>query len=134
VDPDHDGGLIYYKVTATDFAGNESAPTSGGTITGVGGSVIPRTFALYPNVPNPFNPTTIIRYDVPQSGSAVSLEIYDVSGRLVKTLVDGRQSAGAKSVTWDGHDGAGRPVASGVYFYRLTAPNYTKTHKMVLMK
>ena len=133
-DPDYDGWSIYYKVTATDFSGNESAPTGGGTVTGIGGSPTPHTFALYPNVPNPFNPTTTIRYDVPSSGSDLSLRIYDVGGRLVKTLVEGTQTAGEKSVTWNGRDDAGRPVASGVYFYRLTAPNYTKTHKMVLMK
>jgi len=134
VDPDNDPGVVYFKVTATDFSGNESGPASAGTITGVDGAAVPRTFALYPNVPNPFNPTTLIRYDVPESGGDVSLRIYDVSGRVVKTLVEGRQNAGAKSLTWDGSGDAGVPVASGVYFYRLTAPGYTKTHKMVLMK
>lgn len=66
--------------------------------------------------------------------SAIALRIYDVGGRLVKTLVEGPQPAGEESVTWNGRDDAGRPVASGVYFYRLTAPNYTKTHKRVLME
>jgi hypothetical protein len=132
-DPDYDGWSVYYKVTALDFVGNESAPSGGGLATDVGGSA-PRTYALYPNVPNPFNPTTFIRYDVPESGAKVSIRIYDVIGRLVKTLVEGVQTVGSKSVTWDGRDNGGRAVASGVYFYRLDAPGYTKTHKMVLMK
>ncbi|HXV13011.1 MAG TPA: FlgD immunoglobulin-like domain containing protein, partial [Candidatus Krumholzibacteria bacterium] len=132
-DPDYDGWPVYYKVTALDYAGNESAPSGTGTTTDVGDAA-PRTFALYPNVPNPFNPTTLIRYDVPASGGEVTLRIYDVSGRPVKTLVEGVQSAGSKSATWDGRDDAGRAVASGVYFYRLAAPGFTKTHKMVLMK
>jgi hypothetical protein len=134
VDLNHRGGGVYYKVTALDFSGNESGPASAGTITAVGGPALPTTFALYPNVPNPFNPTTLIRYDVPESGGEVSLTIYDVSGRVVKTLVSGVQSAGEKSVAWNGRDDTGQAVASGVYFYRLVAPAYTKTHKMVLMK
>ncbi len=134
VDPDNNPGVAYYKVTATDFSGNESGPANAGTITAIDGPGVPRTFALYPNVPNPFNPTTQIRYDVPESGGDVSLRIYDVSGRVVKTLVSGAQTAGSRSLVWDGRDDAGVPAASGVYFYRLTAPGYTKTHKMVLMK
>jgi hypothetical protein len=133
-DPDHDGGSVYYKVTALDFAGNESEPTGGGAVTGAGNPGVPTSFALHPNVPNPFNPVTTIRYDVPAGGGSVSLRIYNVTGALVKTLAEGTQAAGEKSVTWNGRDDAGRPVASGVYFYRLDAPGYTKTHKMVLMK
>jgi hypothetical protein len=134
VDPDYDGWAVYYKLTATDFSGNESEPTEGGTTTGVGGPAIPKSFALHPNVPNPFNPVTTIRYDVPEDGVDVILQVYDVGGRPVKTLTAGRQSAGVKTVAWDGRDDAGRPVATGVYFCRFTAPGYTKTNKMVLMK
>ena len=64
----------------------------------------------------------------------MSLRIYDVGGRLVRTLFDGQQAAGQKMVTWDGRDERGRSVASGVYFYRLQAPSYKKTLKMVLVR
>jgi flagellar hook assembly protein FlgD len=76
----------------------------------------------------------MVRYDVPDHGGAVSLRIYDVGGRLVRTLVEGTLPAGEKSVVWDGRDDTGRPVGSGVYFCRLAAANYRETHKMVLMK
>jgi hypothetical protein len=86
------------------------------------------------NHPNPFNPTTTIRYALSQAGP-VSLRIYDVGGALVRTLVDTeRTSAGAGEATWDGRNDGGRPVASGVYFYRLSSPNLTATKKMVLLK
>jgi flagellar hook assembly protein FlgD len=85
-------------------------------------------------MPNPFNPSTTIRYDVPAGGGVVSLRIYDVSGRLVRKLVDGRQTAGQKQVIWSGTDDRGRSVTSGVYFYRLEAPGYKKTLKMILIQ
>jgi hypothetical protein len=134
VDLSHRGGGVYYEVTAIDVTGNESAPAVAGTVTAVGDMPTPDAFALHANVPNPFNPTTVIRYDVPNNGGDVSLRIYDAAGRMVKTLVTGTLAAGQRSITWDGHDDAGQPVASGVYFCRLTAPGYTNTHKMVLLK
>ena len=96
--------------------------------------MIPQTYGLYPNVPNPFNPTTVIRYDVPAGGGVMTLRIYDVSGALIRTLSDGPQTAGQKTATWNGKDNRGRSVASGVYFYRLQAPGYEKTRKMVLVQ
>lgn len=102
--------------------------------TGVGDNSAPDAFALRANVPNPFNPTTTIAYDVPQSGGDVSIAIYDVSGRLVRTLVDEHRSAGRYSAQWNGDDDAGWPVASGVYFYRMQAGPFHETRKMVLLK
>jgi len=134
VDPAYHGGGVYYEVTALDYAGNESGPAVAGSVTAVGGVATPSAFALYGNIPNPFNPTTVIRYDVPKNGGEVSLRIYDAVGRVVKTLVAGTLAAGQRSIAWDGHDDAGRPVASGVYFCRLTASGYTNTRKMVLVK
>jgi len=133
-DPDYDGWSVYYKVTALDHADNESDPAEAGTITAVSEDAIPQSYRLYPNTPNPFNPTTSIRYDVPASGGVVTLHIYDVSGRLVRTLLDGPQTAGQKTVSWNGRDNRGRGVASGVYFYRLRAPGYQRTLKMVLVQ
>jgi hypothetical protein len=133
-DPDYDGWNVYYKITALDYVENESEPASAGTVTDAGRPEVPGAFALYPNVPNPFNPSTTIRYDVPSGGGAVTLRIYDVGGRLVRTLVEGPQTTGRKTVIWDGKDDGGRSAASGVYFSRLQAPGYNKTLKMVLLK
>jgi hypothetical protein len=133
-DPEYDGWNVYYKVAALDFVGNESPPASAGTVTAATDPAIPQTYRLYPNVPNPFNPTTSIRYDVPAGGGMVTFRIYDVSGKLIQTVLDGSQTAGQRTVTWNGRDSQGRSVASGVYFYRLQAPGYEKTLKMVLVQ
>jgi hypothetical protein len=132
---DASGGLKdHYKITAMDDAGNESDPTSPTTITGAEDFPIPERYALYQNKPNPFNPTTVIRYDVPAGGGHITLEVYDVAGRLVRTLVDDAQPAGEKRVTWDGRDNRGDSAASGVYFYRLQTATYVKTLKMTLLR
>jgi hypothetical protein len=95
---------------------------------------LPDAFALRANVPNPFNPITTIDYDVRRGGADVSITIYDVSGRLVRTLVRDHRAAGHYRTQWDGRDEAGRPVASGVYFYRMQAADFSETRKMVLLK
>jgi len=97
-------------------------------------SDLPPVFGLSQNYPNPFNPVTAIHYDVPAGGGMVSIRIYDVGGRLVRTLVNGHETAGRKSVVWRGLDNRGKSVTAGVYFYRLTAPGFEKTRKMVLLK
>lgn len=78
----------------------------------------PATLALEQNAPNPFNPTTAIRFSIPEIGR-VYLAVYDVNGRLVRVLIDGELSVGAHEVTWDGRDEVGHEVASGVYLARL---------------
>jgi hypothetical protein len=88
---------------------------------------------LHPNFPNPFNPETTIRYDL-SAGGPVSLRIYDSAGRLVRTLFEGRDTAGSKTARWDGTNDLGRPVASGVYFCRLSGPGFGRTHKLVLVR
>ena len=123
-----------YQITAVDHAGNESEPASAGAVTGVAGPTIPETVALYQNSPNPFNPTTVIRYDVPGRGANVRIVVYDVTGRRVATLVDGQQSAGEKRVSWEGRNDRGAQVATGVYFYRMTTGEFSLTRKMVLLK
>jgi hypothetical protein len=133
-DPSFDGWPVYYKITAVDFSGNEGDPASPGTATAVTEPRIPKTFGLYQNVPNPFNPTTTISYDVPVGGGVLTLRIYDVSGRLVRTLIDGPQAPGRKRVMWNGENDRSQSVASGVYFYRLRAPGFDKTRSMVLLQ
>jgi hypothetical protein len=90
-------------------------------------------FALEQNYPNPFNPSTQIRYEMPKS-SRVSLKVYDQRGRLVRTLVEGEQGPGRKTVTWDGRAGNGARVASGIYFYRLQVGETIAQRKMTLLK
>jgi len=90
-------------------------------------------FNLGQNRPNPFNPQTTIRFSVPEK-EAVSLRVFDVTGRLVRTLVAGNLRAGTYSVAWDGRNERGREVASGVYFYRLEAGARVKAKKMVLLR
>jgi hypothetical protein len=133
-DPHYDGWPVHYKITAVDFAGNESDAASPGTATGVTDLPTPTAFALGQNVPNPFNPTTTIHYEVPAGGGVVTLRVYDVSGRLVRTLVDGFEESGVKSVVWNGRDDRGHGVSSGVYFYRMDAPGFSQTRKMLLLQ
>ncbi|PKN79322.1 MAG: gingipain R [Candidatus Cloacimonetes bacterium HGW-Cloacimonetes-1] len=88
---------------------------------------------LRANFPNPFNPTTTIRYDMAKSG-AVSIKIFNIKGQLVKTLYSGVQAGGTHSITWDGKDNGKRDVSSGVYFLRMDTNGYASTRKMLLMK
>ncbi|MBM4129789.1 hypothetical protein FJ250_02010 [bacterium] len=93
----------------------------------------PSRLVLHGAVPNPFNPRTTIRFAVPAPQQA-RLDIHAVDGRLVRRLLDGRVAAGAHEVTWDGRDDAGREVASGVYFHRLSSGGEARTGKMILAR
>ena len=95
---------------------------------------LPTSYALHQNAPNPFNPTTVIRYDVPAGGAVVELAIHDVTGRRIRTLVSRYEAAGSRAVTWDARNDRGDLVATGVYFYRLKAGAFVQTRKMVLLK
>ena len=95
---------------------------------------VPGRFGLESNVPNPFNPTTTIGFEIPGDGAEATLEIFDVAGRLVCTLVDGRMAKGGHTVTWNGTDHSGRELSSGVYFYRLRTAENEMTRKMLLLK
>ena len=85
-------------------------------------------FNLAQNFPNPFNPTTVIGYQLP-TNALVTLKVYDELGRIVKTLVNDRQTAGAHSVTFNASS-----LSSGVYFYRLMAGSFVQTRKLMLIK
>jgi len=86
------------------------------------------------NYPNPFNPTTAISFTVPAPGADVRLTVYDLAGRVVRTLVSGAVEGGEHVAVWNGRDEAGRPVGSGVYFYRLTVGGTSVERKMVMLK
>ena len=94
---------------------------------------IPEGFGLYQNVPNPFGATTTIRYSLP-TAAHTRLVVFDVTGRVVTTLVDEARPAGINSVTWSGRDNAGRPVPAGIYFYRVVSGTNEMTNKMLYLK
>lgn len=99
----------------------------------VDGTELPEDFALLQNHPNPFNPTTTIRYSLGRPNH-VSIEIYNALGQLVRVLEDGNQAVGVYETTWDGRNSSGHDAASGVYFYRLKAGDFVQTRKMVLSR
>ena len=99
----------------------------------VDGEVLPTVFALHQNYPNPFNPVTTLRYDLPED-AMVSITIYDVMGRKVKSLVNTTQSAGYRSIQWNATNSFGEPVSAGMYIYMIQAGQFTQTKKMELLK
>ena len=95
--------------------------------------IYPQRFALEQNFPNPFNPSTTIRYELPEDG-LVNVTIYDMMGRQVSTLVSSQQAAGYKSIQWNATNDFGKPVSAGVYLYKIQAGEFVQTKKMVLLK
>jgi len=98
-----------------------------------GSDLIPESFALYANYPNPFNPTTTISYDLPERAQ-VTFGLYDILGKQIKTLVNQSQDAGKRIAVWDGTDNLGRQVSAGVYLYQIQAGEFSQTRKMLLLK
>ena len=93
----------------------------------------PQGFALEQNFPNPFNPITTLRYDLPEN-SYVNDTVYDMLGRQVRTLVNTTQDAGFRSVIWNATNDYGKPVSAGIYLYQIQAGEFVQTKKMVLLK
>jgi predicted outer membrane repeat protein len=98
-------------------------------------NLVPKKASLLQNFPNPFNPVTTIQFDVPDATRrAVSLQIFDAAGKLVKTLVDSPLASGSYSVVWNGDDNSGKAVASGTYFCKMVTEKYSETRQLVLLK
>jgi flagellar hook assembly protein FlgD len=118
-----DAGVDYFyrAVAQIDYAVQENT------------GVDERTFALMQNRPNPVKGATTIRFELPQR-TETSLKVYDVNGRLVRTLFDEVKDAGAFTVQWNGMDGLGRTLPAGVYFYRLSAGEQVATRKLILTR
>jgi len=95
---------------------------------------LPAGYALHQNSPNPFNPRTVIQYEVPSPGGKIALKIYDVSGRHVRTLVDRTETPGRHQIIWTGTDDRGRLVASGLYVAALETPMGRFHKKMALVR
>ena len=94
---------------------------------------LPITFNLYNAYPNPFNPVTTLRYDLPED-AMVNIIIYDIMGRVVSNLVSSQQRAGYKSIQWNATNNIGQPVSAGLYLYTIQAGEFRQTKKMVLLK
>ena len=129
-------GDYYYAVTALDIHENESDPSELVNVTllsleDVHG--LPEIFSFHQNYPNPFNPETRIRYDLPEETN-VSILIYDLMGRQIRTLVNQQVSAGYHSVMWNATSDMGSPVSAGVYIYAIQAGNVRDVKKMILLK
>ena len=105
----------------------------GTQVLGVDAPSVPQTFTLEQNYPNPFNPTTQIKYALPED-ALVSISIYDVTGRMVKSLVNTSKDAGYHSLRWDATNNSGEAVSAGMYIYTIQAGQYRATKKMVLLK
>jgi plastocyanin len=106
------------------------SPTSVGDGNSAG---IPKNYSLHQNFPNPFNSSTRISFYLPKSGN-VKLEVYNILGQKIKTLLEKVEEPGAKTIFWDGTDDKGLNASTGIYFYRLTAADFVDTRKMVYLK
>ena len=134
------GMTYYYRIVAVDFSGNASEfsdmveivadirSSSGDTE-----KTLPEEFGLQQNYPNPFNPTTRFTFSVAAQAD-VSLMIYDVLGRKIRTLVDDEKAPGVYNVVWDGRNEGGSFVATGLYFARFRGGEYSEMRKLVLKK
>ncbi len=119
LDPDE----TWYRIISTDRAGNSTAScafqAAAPPASGAPEAFLPARLALAAPRPNPFDGATTIRFDVPTGGARAALDVHDVAGRRVRTLLDGHRDAGTHAVTWDGTDADGAPVGAGIYFVRL---------------
>ncbi len=133
LDDSSDPWSHYYKISAVDFSGNESEREMPTQVTGTPGSEVPVRTTLLNAVPNPFNPSTKLPFQMAAAGHAV-LKVYDTAGRLIATLVDEHRDAGRHDVIWNGRDDTGRMSSAGVYLYRFETENFSMTKRMVLLK
>jgi hypothetical protein len=130
------GTALYYIVTAYDVHANQGAPSneaSVGATTGIGNTPPITALTVLTNHPNPFAGATELRVGLP-ANSDVSIDVFDVAGRRVRTKAFVRQQAGWRTIPFDGRDDRGRSLASGVYFYRVSAGGKTVTNKMVIAR
>jgi len=129
------GQTYYYAVKAVDANGNESdfSDVVNTTVVSVDNRQIPDHYALENAYPNPFNPSTVIRFALPEAAD-VTLVVYNMLGQQVRTLVQGRLTAGYQTVVWDGRADNGRLLSSGVYVYRLQAGSFQAAKKVVLLR
>ena len=126
-------GFIIDDVNYSDFIYSSLFDCISASTLGNENEINPTVFKLYQNHPNPFNPITSLRYDLPEDG-LVNITIYDMMGRIVKTLVNSSQTAGYKSIQWNATNDRNEPVSAGLYLYTIQAGGFRQTKKMVLLK
>ncbi len=124
---------LHYKITALDFVGNESEVGSLDSVSGAPEVSVQTRNTLLGAVPNPFNPSTKLAFEMASAGHA-RLRVYDAAGRLVVTLVDEHRSEGQHQVIWNGRDESGRMASTGVYLYRFDTGHFVETKRMTLVK
>ena len=120
-----------YPDCVTDYVGYQD--TTNCVQVSIIDETLPIIYKLYNAYPNPFNPVTTLRYDLPDD-ALVNITIYDMMGRVVSNLVSSQQDAGYKSVQWNATNNAGQPVSAGIYIYTIQAGEYRQTKKMGLLK
>jgi len=120
---DADGTDIDYLQLDTFTPGRPGMPA--------GKDLVPSVFTLHQNYPNPFNPVAEIRFSIPEA-SEVRLEVYNILGEKITSLVNRRLKAGEYAIPWESRDSRGLEVASGIYFYRITVDTWVQTRKIVL--
>ena len=120
-----------YPSCVENYAGEQD--TDNCTQAAIANETFPITYSLYNAYPNPFNPFTTLRYDLPED-AMVNITIYDMMGRNVKTMVNSQQNTGFKSIQWDATNDAGAPVSAGLYLYTIESKQFRQTKKMVLLK
>ncbi len=141
-DVDGDGKLellmrkLISKISGNDYAEESILVFSTNiSITKIPNSsmILPRKYQINQNYPNPFNPYTKIEYEIPQYG-IVKINIYDISGKLIRKLINEQKNTGKYLVTWDGRNDSGKTVSSGTYFYQIISGNFVQAKKMILLK
>lgn len=132
-DPNFSSNDVNPSTTNTAVSAQDLCPALAPKTVAGASEALPKTPELQSNYPNPFNASTVIAYTL-TAGARVKIEIFDILGRRVSTLVDEPQTAGLHQIIWNGTDTNGRALASGVYFYRLSAGGSSQAKKMVLLK
>ena len=143
---DHSNSLLWEKINNGQMPPNNQLPSSNIDLIAAwidegaleelnikNNKALPERFTLHQNYPNPFNPVTNFDYDLPED-AMVNITVFDMMGKVVRTLVNDQQSAGYKTLQWNAMSNSGQPVSSGLYIYTIQAGEFSKTRKMILLK
>ena len=143
---DHSNSLLWEKINNGQMPPNNQLPSSNIDLIAAwidegaleelnikNNKALPERFTLHQNYPNPFNPVTNLDYDLPED-AMVNITVFDMMGKVVRTLVNDQQSAGYKTLQWNAMSNSGQPVSSGLYIYTIQTGEFSKTRKMILLK
>ena len=143
---DHSNSLLWEKINNGQMPPNNQLPSSNIDLIAAwidegaleelnikNNKALPERFTLHQNYPNPFNPVTNLDYDLPED-AMVNITVFDMMGKVVRTLVNDQQSAGYKTLLWNAMSNSGQPVSSGLYIYTIQTGEFSKTRKMILLK